>query len=34
VVGFLTTLTWCIEYSKISHSHKMSEILVPQCTKK
>ena len=33
VVGFLTTLTWCIEYSKISHSHKMSEILVPQCAK-
>ncbi|KAF2687768.1 autophagy-related protein 9 [Lentithecium fluviatile CBS 122367] len=33
VVGFLTTLTWCIEYSKISHSHKMSEVLVPQCTK-
>jgi autophagy-related protein 9 len=34
VVAFLTTLTWCIEYSKISHSHKLSEILVPQCTKR
>jgi autophagy-related protein 9 len=33
VVGFLTTLTWCIDYSKISNSHKMSEVVVPQCTK-
>lgn len=32
VVGFMTFLGWCIDYSKISESHKMSEVLVPKCT--
>ncbi|KAF2477988.1 autophagy-related protein 9 [Lindgomyces ingoldianus] len=34
IVGFLTFLGWCIDYPKISQSHKMSEVIVPQCTKK
>lgn len=34
VVGFITFLSWCIDYSLISKSQKMSEVLVPQCTKK
>jgi autophagy-related protein 9 len=32
VVGFMTFLGWCIDYSKLSQSHKMSEVLVPKCT--
>lgn len=34
VVAFITFLGWCIDYSKISHSHKMSEVIVAKCTKK
>lgn len=34
VVGFITFLSWCIDYSSISQSHKMGEVLVPKCTKK
>ncbi|ORY01351.1 autophagy protein-like protein Apg9 [Clohesyomyces aquaticus] len=34
IVGFLTFLGWCIDYPKISKSHKLSEVIVPQCTKK
>ncbi|KAF2274844.1 autophagy-related protein 9 [Westerdykella ornata] len=34
VVGYLTFLSYCIDYKSISHSHKMSEVLVPQCMKK
>ncbi|KAF2711746.1 membrane protein Gsa14p [Pleomassaria siparia CBS 279.74] len=33
VVAFITFLGWCIDYSKISHSHKMSEVIVAKCTK-
>ena len=33
VVGFSTFLSSCIQYNKISASKKMSEILVPKCTK-
>ncbi|KAF3031733.1 autophagy protein atg9 [Didymella heteroderae] len=32
VVGFMTFLGWCIDYSKLPTSHKMSEVLVPKCT--
>ncbi|KAJ4383248.1 autophagy protein atg9 [Didymella sp. IMI 355093] len=32
VVGFMTFLGWCIDYTKLSTSHKMSEVLVPKCT--
>lgn len=32
VVGFMTFLGWCIDYSKLPESHKMSEVLVPKCT--
>jgi autophagy-related protein 9 len=32
VVTFTTFLSWCIDYSKISHSHRMSEVIVPKCT--
>lgn len=31
VVGFLGFLNWCIDYSKISQNHKLSEVLVPKC---
>jgi autophagy-related protein 9 len=31
VVGFMTFLGWCIDYSKLSSSHKMSQVLVPKC---
>jgi autophagy-related protein 9 len=34
VVTFITFLGWCIDYSKISHSHRMSEVIVPKCTKR
>ncbi|KAF2134473.1 APG9-domain-containing protein [Dothidotthia symphoricarpi CBS 119687] len=34
VVGFMTFLSWCIDYSKLSESHKMSQVLVPKCTKR
>ena len=33
VVGFVTFLGWCIDYSKLSESHKMSQVIVPKCTK-
>ncbi|KAL8899312.1 MAG: hypothetical protein Q9192_001645 [Flavoplaca navasiana] len=33
VVGFSTFLTTCIDFAKIRSSHKMSEILIPKCTK-
>jgi len=33
VVGFITFLGWCIDYSKLSGSTKMSQVLVPKCTK-
>ncbi len=33
VVGLLTFLGWCIDYSKLSESHKLSQVLVPKCTK-
>lgn len=32
VVGFMTFLGWCIDYSKLPTSHKMSEVLMPKCT--
>lgn len=31
VVGFLTFLGWCIDYSKLPGSHKMDDVLVKQC---
>ncbi|KAF2195237.1 autophagy protein-like protein Apg9 [Zopfia rhizophila CBS 207.26] len=34
VVGFITFLSWCIDYPKVRKSHKMSEVLVPKCTHK
>lgn len=34
VVGFMTFLGWCIDYSKLSESNKMSQVLVPKCTKR
>ena len=34
VVGFVTFLGWCIDYSKLSQSHKMSEVIVPKCAKR
>ena len=34
VVGFMTFLGWCIDYSKLSDSHKMSQVIVPKCTKR
>jgi autophagy-related protein 9 len=34
VVGFMTFLSWCIDYSKLSTSHRMSEVVVPKCTKR
>ncbi|KAI9868370.1 MAG: autophagy protein atg9 [Trichoglossum hirsutum] len=34
VVGFSTFLSMCVNYKKVPDSKKMSEILVPQCTKK
>ncbi|KAF2012148.1 autophagy protein-like protein Apg9 [Aaosphaeria arxii CBS 175.79] len=34
VVSFITFLTWCIDYSVLKQSHKLSEVLVPKCTKK
>ncbi|KAL9000844.1 MAG: hypothetical protein Q9169_000598 [Polycauliona sp. 2 TL-2023] len=33
VVGFSTFLTTCIDFAKIRSSHRMSEILIPKCTK-
>ncbi|KAI8938806.1 autophagy protein atg9 [Plenodomus lindquistii] len=33
VVGFMTFLGWCIDYSKLRGSTKMSQVLVPKCTK-
>ncbi|KAF2030814.1 APG9-domain-containing protein [Setomelanomma holmii] len=33
VVGFITFLGWCIDYSKLSGSNKMSQVVVPKCTK-
>ncbi|KAI9798820.1 MAG: hypothetical protein M1825_004993 [Sarcosagium campestre] len=34
VVGFSTFLTMCVDYKRVPHSKTMSEILIPQCTKK
>ncbi|KAF2746933.1 autophagy-related protein 9 [Sporormia fimetaria CBS 119925] len=34
VVGFVTFLSWCIDYSRLPQSHKMSEVLVPKCAKR
>ena len=34
VVSFMTFMGWCIDYSKLSSSHKMSQVLVPKCTAK
>lgn len=34
VVGFMTFLGWCIDYSKMTQSHKMSEAIVPKCAKR
>lgn len=34
VVGFITFLGWCIDYSKLSESNKMSQVVVPKCTKR
>ncbi|KAH7390601.1 autophagy-related protein 9 [Pyrenochaeta sp. MPI-SDFR-AT-0127] len=33
VVGFMTFLGWCIDYSKLPDSNKMSQVMVPKCTK-
>lgn len=33
VVGFSTFLTSCINFGKVRSSHKMSEIVIPKCTK-
>ncbi|CBY02265.1 similar to autophagy protein Apg9 [Plenodomus lingam JN3] len=33
VVGFVTFLGWCIDYSKLTGSTRMSQVLVPKCTK-
>lgn len=33
VVGFVTFLGWCIDYSKLPDSNKMSQVIVPKCTK-
>lgn len=34
VAGFTTFLTQCVNYHQIRHSQSMSQILIPQCTKK
>ncbi|KAF2876363.1 autophagy protein-like protein Apg9 [Massariosphaeria phaeospora] len=34
VVAFVTFFGGCIDYSRISHSHKMSEVIISKCTKK
>jgi autophagy-related protein 9 len=34
VVSFVTFLTWCIDYPRLSQSHKMSEVIVPKCMRK
>ncbi|KAF3010568.1 autophagy protein atg9 [Curvularia kusanoi] len=34
VIFFMTFLGWCIDYSKLPSSHKMSEVLVPKCASK
>lgn len=34
IVAFFTFLTQCIDYSKFPHSKSMSQVLIPQCTKK
>lgn len=34
VVGFVTFLGWCIDYSKLNKSNKMSEVVVPKCAKR
>ncbi|KAF2445591.1 autophagy-related protein 9 [Karstenula rhodostoma CBS 690.94] len=31
VIGFLTFLGWCIDYSKLPGSHKLSEVMQPKC---
>ncbi|KAH8727952.1 autophagy-related protein 9 [Phaeosphaeriaceae sp. PMI808] len=32
-IGFMTFLGWCIDYSKLPGSNKMSQVVVPKCTK-
>jgi autophagy-related protein 9 len=34
VVAFVTFLGWCIDYSKLSGSNKMSQVVVPKCAKR
>ena len=34
VIGFLTFLGWCIDYSKLSGSHKLDDVLQPKCMHK
>jgi autophagy-related protein 9 len=34
MVGFLTFLGWCIDYSKLRGSHKMGDVLVDKCLKR
>jgi autophagy-related protein 9 len=34
VIGFLTFLGWCIDYSKLSGSHKLGDVLQPKCMHK
>lgn len=34
VVGFSVFLTQCVDYSKLPHSKTLSNIAIPQCTKK
>jgi autophagy-related protein 9 len=33
VVGFVTFFGWCIDYSKLPESSKLSQMVVPKCTK-
>lgn len=33
VVGFITFLGWCIDYAKLTGSTRMSQVIVPKCTK-
>jgi autophagy-related protein 9 len=34
VVGFVAFLSWCIDYSMIKDSHRLSDVLVDKCMKK
>ncbi|KAF2853910.1 autophagy protein-like protein Apg9 [Plenodomus tracheiphilus IPT5] len=33
VVGFVTFLGWCIDYPKLTGSTRLSQVIVPKCTK-